>query len=193
MRSLARRTSRSILTPGAGGNYRGPGPCRRMKRARNWPRPIERRRGWAITVRAAMLAATLCVAAPGVSMKTIAAPARKELNNLIDRLAAALDLNAEPGRSSIGGICAGRTCSALAVDEWWNQEARLLYDLQKACVNYEREIYSVGVIEWLLEFCHRPLRRPQPNQRIALICKSLRTREASAFRAFASTRAIASN
>jgi hypothetical protein len=58
---------------------------------------------------------------------------------------------------------------------WWTREARLLYDLQKACIDQEREIYSVGVVDWLLERCRRPLRRPQPNQRRVLMIKSLRS------------------
>jgi hypothetical protein len=51
----------------------------------------------------------------------------------------------------------------------------LLYDLQKVCVEHEREIYSVGVVEWLLEFGRRPLRRAQPNQRRVLMLRSLRS------------------
>ncbi|MDB5289962.1 MAG: hypothetical protein JWL69_1203 [Phycisphaerales bacterium] len=67
---------------------------------------------------------------------------------------------------------------------WWNAEDRLLYDLQKVCDYHEREIYSVGVVEWLLERCRRPLRRPQPRQRLVLQVKSLR----SALRRVARTR-----
>ena len=28
-------------------------------------------------------------------------------------------------------------------------EAALLYDLQRACLDYEREIYSIDLIEWI--------------------------------------------
>ena len=120
-------------------------------------------------VRAAILKARTTPPAPG---ELICAAACADLDILITRLTAALHLNnvaAEMWRSSLYHVL------ALAGDSWWNQEARLLYDLQKACVSHEREIYSVGVIEWLKELGRRPLRRPQPNQRIALICKSLRS------------------
>jgi hypothetical protein len=120
-------------------------------------------------VRSAILHQKDARLAPG---EIITPAAIQDLNVLVDRLAAALQLSesaATRWRHSLSHVL------ALASEGWWNQEARLLYDLQKACVNYEREIYSVGVIEWLLELCRRPLRRPQPNQRIALICKSLRS------------------
>ena len=63
---------------------------------------------------------------------------------------------------------------ARAARRWWNPEGRLLYDLQKICLDHEREVYSVGVVEWLLERCRRPLVRAQPNQRVVLACKHLR-------------------
>ena len=41
---------------------------------------------------------------------------------------------------------------------WWNPEARLLYDLQKVCLDCERKLYSVSVVDWLLDWRH--WRRP---------------------------------
>ena len=67
------------------------------------------------------------------------------------------------------------TLAEEAAEGWWNVQGRLLYDLQKVCVNFEREIYSVSVVEWLLEGCRRPLRRPQPNQRLVLMRKALQS------------------
>ena len=57
----------------------------------------------------------------------------------------------------------------------WTAEARLLYDLQKACVDHERDLYTVGVVEWALSLGRRPLKRPLPNQREVLLCKHLRS------------------
>jgi hypothetical protein len=59
----------------------------------------------------------------------------------------------------------------------WTIEARLLYDLQKACVDYERDVYTVDVVEWALSWGRRPIKRPLPNQRDVLMLKHLRSAE----------------
>ena len=56
-----------------------------------------------------------------------------------------------------------------------NAEGRLLYDLQKVCVYHEREIYSVNVMDYLIDLGKRPLKRPQAGQRLVLILKALRS------------------
>jgi hypothetical protein len=57
---------------------------------------------------------------------------------------------------------------------FWNPSARLLYDLQKVCLDSERESYVVDLLSWLLSFGRRPLKRPLPAQREVLISKHLR-------------------
>jgi hypothetical protein len=57
---------------------------------------------------------------------------------------------------------------------FWNPSARLLYDLQKACLDSEREAYVVDLLSWLVSFGRRPLKRPLPAQREVLISKHLR-------------------
>jgi hypothetical protein len=47
----------------------------------------------------------------------------------------------------------------------WNAEARILFDLQKACVDYEREREALGVVEWALSMGKVPVRRPLPAER----------------------------
>ena len=69
---------------------------------------------------------------------------------------------------------------AFAAGGWWNPEGRFLYDLQKVCVDHEREVYSVSVVDWLLDWNNwrhgfRPLRKPLPRQRPVLVCKHLRS------------------
>ena len=56
----------------------------------------------------------------------------------------------------------------------WPAEARLLYDLQKVCVDHEREVFAVDPWGWLRSFGRRPLRRLLPNQREVLEVKHLR-------------------
>ena len=44
----------------------------------------------------------------------------------------------------------------------WTAEARLLYDLQKVCLDHEREIYTVDLVEWALSWGGRPIKRRTP-------------------------------
>jgi hypothetical protein len=66
-----------------------------------------------------------------------------------------------------------RPVLACVARQWWNQQARLLYDLQKVCVETEQEAYSVNLVEWALDFGRRPLRRPLRRQRLVLMVKHL--------------------
>ncbi len=121
-------------------------------------------------VRAAILRMRISRASP--HDKAAHAAASHDLGILISRLRSALHLSdaaVHEWRAVLTGILSH------AAGGWWKPEGRLLYDLQKVCVDHEKEIYSVGVVEWLLEFGRRPLRRPQPNQRIVLMIKSLRS------------------
>jgi hypothetical protein len=49
-----------------------------------------------------------------------------------------------------------------AIEDYWSEEARLLYELQKACVAHERKIYSTEAVEWLLWYGQRKLVRELP-------------------------------
>ncbi len=54
-------------------------------------------------------------------------------------------------------------------------EARLLYDLQKACLAHERGLYRFGFWRWIRSRGREPLRRPLPLLQQVLVAKSLRT------------------
>jgi len=56
----------------------------------------------------------------------------------------------------------------------WPPEARLLYDLQKVCVDHERPTFSPDIVEWAYSLFRRPLVRPLPNQPFVLAVKHLR-------------------
>ncbi len=58
---------------------------------------------------------------------------------------------------------------------FWNPAARMLYDLQKVCLDFERESYVVDLFSWLWSFGKRPLKRPLPAQREVLMSKHLRS------------------
>src|SRR5262249_6516993 len=45
---------------------------------------------------------------------------------------------------------------------------------QKACVDHERAIFKVDLVEWARSFGRRPIRRPLPRLREVLVVKHLR-------------------
>ena len=59
----------------------------------------------------------------------------------------------------------------------WPVESRLLFDLQNACVDYERTIYSVDLLEWLRHGCQGPLKRELSNLKFTLPIAHLRKAE----------------
>ncbi len=59
----------------------------------------------------------------------------------------------------------------------WNREVRFLYDLQKVCVDCERDIFAVDLVEWVVSWFHRPIKRRLPDQPLVLTVKHLRTAE----------------
>jgi hypothetical protein len=63
----------------------------------------------------------------------------------------------------------------LAGGSAWSQPARLLYDLQKICVDSERESYRTQLLSWAFTFGRVPLVRPLPNQRTALVHRHVAT------------------
>ena len=62
-----------------------------------------------------------------------------------------------------------------AAQGFWNPDKRLLYDLQKVCVDHEKEIYTVDLLGCVTSFGQRPIKRALPNQREVLMSKHLRS------------------
>lgn len=63
----------------------------------------------------------------------------------------------------------------LAAGSAWNQAARLLYDLQKACIDSERASFRTQLLSWAFTLGRVPLVRPLPNQRVALVHRHVAT------------------
>ncbi|CAN5695932.1 hypothetical protein BH09MYX1_BH09MYX1_11480 [soil metagenome] len=55
----------------------------------------------------------------------------------------------------------------------WNVEGRLLYDLLRACIDHEREIFTISVVEWAVSLGKRPIRRALRAQREVRVAKHL--------------------
>lgn len=60
----------------------------------------------------------------------------------------------------------------------WNIEARVLLDVEKACIDSEREISTVDVVGWARSFGKKAVRRPLPTLRDVRIVKHLRAAHA---------------
>ena len=56
---------------------------------------------------------------------------------------------------------------------FWNSDKRLLYDLQKVCLDHERTIYQVDLMKWIVSRGKRPIRRPLTNVREVMMAKHL--------------------
>lgn len=94
------------------------------------------------------------------------------VDEFIDRLQAALDFDesaARDWRNSVIGLLGHCTRG------FWNADKRLLYDLQKVCVDHERDIYRVDLLAWIRSRGQQPLKRSLPNQREVLMTKHLRS------------------
>jgi len=100
--------------------------------------------------------------------------ARGDMARLVVRLQAALsfsDKEADEWTRTLGALL------ELAVSGYWTTEARVLYDLQKVCVDHERGVYTLDVFGWLGSLGKKPLKRFLPGQRDVLMSKHLRSAE----------------
>lgn len=98
--------------------------------------------------------------------------ADEEIARLTQRLQAALEFDetdAQDWQTSL------RLLVRNALRGFWNNDARLLFDLQKVCVDHEREVSVVDLMGWLMSFGRQPFKRPLPNQREVLMSKHLRS------------------
>lgn len=137
-------------------------------------RLMKRHERWAErgnTVRAAVLAARAAEAATTDDERTVAAElADHDIRRLAERLQHALNFPAEylqDWQKSLGELLKN---SAIG---FWNSDQRLLYDLQKVCLDHERTIYRVDLVKWIVSRGRRPLRRPLTNIREVMMAKHL--------------------
>jgi hypothetical protein len=123
-------------------------------------------------VRAAIYRARAERCAPPESVEQVRAAIRMDVYRLIRRLQAALEIDdAGPPQWEESLLAlVSQTPSGI-----WTAEARLLYDLQKVCVDHERDVYTVDVVEWALSWGRRPIKRRLPNQRDVLMLKHLQS------------------
>jgi hypothetical protein len=87
-----------------------------------------------------------------------------DLRKLTDRLAAALSL--DPATAAEWAEVLPLLLDKADQAGRPPAEARLLYDLQKVCVDHERDMYTLDAVEWVLSAGKRPVKRPLPGLRL---------------------------
>ena len=98
--------------------------------------------------------------------------ARTELGRLARRLQAALKFTANEGEEWNRALVSLIDNTARGI---WTPEARMLYDLQKVCVDHERGIYTLDVWGWIKSLGRKSIKRFLPGQRDVLLYKHLRS------------------
>ncbi len=123
-------------------------------------------------VRAAIYHARAERCAPPQFAARVRSAVKMDVDHLIGRLQSALEIeetSPQPWQESLFALVS-QTPRGI-----WTVEARLLYDLQKVCVDHERDIYTVDLVEWALSWGRRPIKRHLPSQRDVLMLKHLRS------------------
>jgi len=95
-----------------------------------------------------------------------------DIERLVRRLQAALEFDDDAAHDWYESLVGLLMQSASG---FWNADKRLLYDLQKVCVDHEREIYTVDLVGCVASLGRRPIKRELPNQREVLMSKHLRS------------------
>jgi len=124
------------------------------------------------TVRAAILRAQAAPLSAAGQRDSLWARAQAELDVLARRLQPALALT---DRETAEWSAALPALLGRSVRGFWTVEARLLYDLQKVCIDHERGIYKADLVGWLFSLGRRPLHRPVPGQQRVRVVRHLRS------------------
>jgi hypothetical protein len=123
------------------------------------------------TVRAAILRTRAARVAPASLAQETKTLALIDLQRLTERLQVALKLDESVALDWL------RVLPALlekADQGRWAVEAHLLYDLQQVCVDHEKDIFTLDILESLRSGGKRPMKRALPSQRLVRMTKNLR-------------------
>ena len=123
-------------------------------------------------VRSAILRLRASDVAPPEEIEIARQGALADIERLVQRLQAALELHdreAEEWRAALPALV-GPASRGL-----WPPSARMLYDLQKVCIDYERDLYALDLVEWAVSLARKPIKRAVPLQADVLLVKHLRS------------------
>ena len=157
----AKRQDESHIRTNASEN---PGRFRRLMRR------SERAGARGNSVSAAVFALQASECAPVDDLPVASAKSLEEIDRLVQRLQAALGFDDEAARAWHRAIV---KLLRYSIDGFWNSDKKLLYDLQKVCVDFERDTYSVDLVKWIVSLGKIPIKRPLPNQREVMMSKHL--------------------
>jgi hypothetical protein len=123
-------------------------------------------------VRAAILWTRLANRAGPEADQAERAAARAALRQLAVRLRKALFVQKGEAKLWVEALT---PLLKLAASEFWSPERRLLYDLQRVCIDHEREVFRLEPVGWLLSLGRRPLKHPLPHLREVVMSKHLQS------------------
>ncbi len=108
---------------------------------------------------------------PASQAGVLRAEARHDIKGLVDRLQAALRFApAEKDDWTDCLVALAEPASAAT----WSAGSRLLYDLQKVCIDVERPAFAADLVEWVVSWFQRSIKRPLPDLPLVLAVKHLR-------------------
>lgn len=96
--------------------------------------------------------------------------ARADIRYLVERLRRAINFaedQTDAWQSSLWELATN------AIHGFWNSEKRLLFDLQKVCLDHERVTYKVDLVTWIVSRFKRPIRRPLGSLREVMMANHL--------------------
>ena len=96
--------------------------------------------------------------------------ARADVRYLVERLRRAINF---PEQDTDAWHASLWELATNSVHGFWNSEKRLLFDLQKVCLDHERVTYKVDLVKWIVSRGRRPLRRPLNSLREVMMAKHL--------------------
>lgn len=96
--------------------------------------------------------------------------ARADVRYLVERLRRAINF---PEQDTDAWQASLWELATNSVHGFWNSEKRLLFDLQKVCLDHERVTYKVDLVKWVVSRGKRPLRRPLNSLREVMMAKHL--------------------
>lgn len=122
------------------------------------------------TVKAAVLRCKAARVALADRVQPMRALAVAELSRLAARLQTALQLTAEEGQEWAAALV---PLLQHADHGFRSVESRLLYDLQKVCVEHERGVFTIDLLGWLRSLGRSPLRRQLSLLREVMVAQHL--------------------
>jgi hypothetical protein len=122
-------------------------------------------------VRAALCRLRAAVSTHGSKAGMLRAEARQDFEMLAARLQQALGLEDDEAADWLDALT---PLLEPAASGYWPIEARLLYDLQKVCVDYEKPLYAADLVEWVVSWGKKPIIRLLPHHKVLMAVKHLR-------------------